>query len=243
MKINIGTSGWHYDHWRGCFYPQDLATTDWLGFYARQFDCVEVNNSFYRFPSKQHISRWLESTPRSFRFAIKASRYITQQKKLRQCHEPLRRFLDQAESFGDRLGPILFQLPPRWRVNGKRLRAFLRLLPQDLRFAMEFRDHSWHCPEVWDLLAEYDVAWCQYDLQGFLAPERVTTDMVYMRLHGPGRDAYSGSYSKPVLRQWAARFDDWQQAGYAVWAFFDNDQAGNAPANARLARQLSADAA
>jgi len=242
MQIHIGTSGWHYAGWREKFYPRGVKTADWLEYYARYFDCVELNSSFYRFPGSNTVEGWLAKTPSNFIFALKASRYITHQKKLRDCREALQRFLNQAEAFADKLGPVLFQLPPRWRANPQRLAEFLELLPSGLRYAMEFRDHSWHCPEVWDLLAEHGVAWCQYELEGFLAPERLTTDMVYLRLHGPGENAYRGSYDEAVLRAWAARLKRWSQGGYQVWVFFDNDQAGSAVANALRLCQLCAEA-
>ena len=237
-KMYIGTSGWHYKHWCEVFYPPDLGPADWLDFYAMQFDCVEINNSFYRFPSRENIGAWLDCTPLGFRFALKANRYITHQKKLKDCAQALKRFLVQAQNLGDKLGPVLFQLPPRWRVNCERLATFLRLLPAEMRFVMEFRDQSWHCAEVWDLLARHGVAWCQYDLQGFLATETITAQWVYLRLHGPGADAYCGSYSETELQQWSSRITGWQQAGYQVWVFFDNDEAGYAPANAKRLLQL-----
>lgn len=240
MRIHIGTSGWHYKDWRGNFYPQDIASADWLEFYAGHFDCVEINHSFYRFPSSDVIENWLAKTPPGFLFALKASRYITHQKKLKDCRQPLQRFLAQAEAFADKLGPVLFQLPPRWRLNRSRLAEFLALLPRDLHCAMEFRDPSWHCPEVWDLLAEHGVAWCQYDLQGFLAAEQVTADMVYLRLHGPAEDPYCGSYDEPVLLDWAARLKSWAGQGLQAWVFFDNDQAGFAAANAMRLREFCA---
>lgn len=238
MDPCIGTSGWHYKHWREVFYPSDLASSRWLAFYATHFDCVEINNSFYRFPSQENIRTWLAQTPPQFRFALKASRYITHQKKLKECGEPLQRFVDQAALFGEKLGPVLFQLPPRWRVNRSRLAAFLQLLPSGFRYAMEFRDTSWHCPAVWELLSEYGVAWCQYDLQGLLAPERIIAGMAYLRLHGPEPDAYCGSYDNAALRGWATKLKAWQHAGNEVWVFFDNDQAGYAPANAQQLRKL-----
>lgn len=242
MQIYIGTCGWHYDGWRGKFYPREVKAGDWLEYYAGYFDCVELNSSFYRFPGSDTVEGWLARTPPNFSFALKASRYITHQKKLKDCREPLRRFLRQAEVFAGKLGPVLFQLPPRWRLDLTRLAAFLALLPAGPRYAMEFRDPSWHCSEVWDLLSAHAVAWCQYDLRGFLAPERLTTNMIYLRLHGPGENAYCGSYDEVVLRGWAARLENWVRDGYQVWVFFDNDQAGAAVANALRLRELCAEA-
>ena len=232
QRPRIGTSGWHYRHWRGVYYPRELASSRWLGFYVRDFDCVEVNNSFYRFPDAATVADWCDRVSGNFRFALKASQFITHRKKLHDCREPLERFLGAAREFGERLGPILFQLPPRWRVNADRLRQFLALLPRDLRYSMEFRDPSWHTPQVYDLLAQRDVAFCQFHLDGFLSPPTVTTDLVYIRLHGPGA-AYCGRYSDRELADWAARIRHWRGEGREVWLFFDNDEAGFAVGNAR----------
>jgi uncharacterized protein YecE (DUF72 family) len=227
-NLHLGTSGWHYDHWRGPFYPPDLPKTRWLSYYAQRLACVEVNNSFYRFPSPKAIRGWLDAVPPGFRFALKASRYITHRKKLKDCREPLWRFLDQCALFGDRRGPILFQLPPRWRVNADRLAAFLDLLPPDLQCAFELRGPSWHTQAVYDLLAAHRSAFCQFEIAGLRTPHLVTADLVYVRLHGPGEDAYRGSYSDEILAGWAGRILHWLDEGREVWLFFDNDEAGYA---------------
>ena len=142
MSIHIGTSGWHYRHWVDRFYPAGLNSAAWLGYYAREFACVEINSSFYRLPSPETIGQWRAQTPEGFVFALKASRYITHMKKLRDCAQPLTALMDLARCLGDRLAAVLFQLPPRWRVNVERLAGFLDLLPRDLHCAIEFRDPS-----------------------------------------------------------------------------------------------------
>lgn len=144
---HIGTSGWHYPHWRGLFYPSGLASDEWLPFYARQFTTVEVNNSFYRLPDLRTVHAWAEESPRAFRFAIKASRYITHMKKLADPAHSLERFLKVVDGFGAKRGPVLFQLPPRWHRDPKRLAAFLQAPPHRLHCAFELRDQSWHDPE------------------------------------------------------------------------------------------------
>ncbi|MEA3276719.1 MAG: DUF72 domain-containing protein [Pseudomonadota bacterium] len=240
---HIGTSGWHYDHWRGPVYAPAVPKTRWLSVYAERFDCVEVNSSFYRFPSDKTVRAWVEAVPPGFRFALKASRYITHQRKLKKCAEPLRRFLDQAAAFGDRLGPVLFQLPPRWRVNLDRLEEFLILLPEGLSCAMELRDPSWHVPSVYDLLAARSIAFCQFEIAGLNTPEVVTANLVYVRLHGPGADAYRGSYSDGALAFWAGRIRRWLGQGRDVWLFFDNDEAGYAVRDALRLNTLLHDAA
>lgn len=237
MSIHIGTSGWHYPHWVGRFYPASLPGRDWLNYYAGRFDCVEVNNSFYRLPSAANVVQWLAQTPEGFRFSLKASRYISHMKKLRDCAEPLAEFVGLARNFGDRLGPVLIQLPPRWHVNVGRLAEFLALLPDDLQFALEFRDPSWFCEDIYRLLRQYGVALCQFDLAGFESPPVVTAGLVYLRLHGPD-EAYAGSYDQAALRVWAGRLQVWERAGREVYVFFDNDQDASAVLNALALRQL-----
>jgi len=240
MSVHIGTSGWSYPHWRESFYTGPLARRQgqWLSHYADHFDCVEINSSFYRLPSPATVEQWLAQTPVEFLFTVKASRYITHMKKLKDCARPLADFLAIARLFSTRLGIVLFQLPPRWHADPGRLRQFLALLPQDLRFAMEFRDPSWHVPEVEALLRAHKVAFCQYDLAGFTTPCLVTTDLVYLRLHGPG-EAYAGSYSGDALEAWASRIKAWDREGCAVYVFFDNDQHGYAVQNACVLRKLT----
>ncbi|HIP53419.1 MAG TPA: DUF72 domain-containing protein [Chromatiales bacterium] len=233
----VGTSGWHYQHWRGVFYPDGVAVHDWLNYYSRHFSCVEVNNSFYRFPSEKAVRGWLEHTPPDFRFALKANRAITHLARLRVRHQTLDHMIEVAQMFGDRLLALLFQLPPRWRKDIDQLRRFLERLPAGFEYVMEFRDHSWLDEEVYALLRDYRVAFCQYELAGFRTPLEVTSERVYIRLHGPGA-AYSGSYEDPALGEWAGRILAHQTAGRQVAIFFDNDEAGCAVQNARTLQQL-----
>lgn len=237
MSIQVGTSGWHYPHWVDRFYPAELGSQDWLRYYARHFRCVEINNTFYRLPAMDSIEHWLAQTPKDFSFALKASRYITHMKKLRDCATALFEFLSLARHFGDRLAAILLQLPPHWHVNHDRLADFLRLLPDDLRFAMEFRDPSWHVEDTYRLLREYGVAFCQFDLAGFHSPPVVTAGLVYVRLHGPG-EAYAGSYDEDELKRLAESLKAWDREGHDVHVFFDNDRDACAVSNALVLQQL-----
>lgn len=237
MSIQVGTSGWHYPHWVDRFYPAELGSQDWLQYYARHFRCVEINNTFYRLPAMDSIEHWLAQTPKDFSFALKASRYITHMKKLRDCATALFEFLSLARHFGDRLAAILLQLPPHWHVNHDRLADFLRLLPDDLRFAMEFRDPSWHVEDTYRLLREYGVAFCQFDLAGFHSPPVVTAGLVYLRLHGPG-EAYAGSYDEDELKRLAESLKAWDREGHDVHVFFDNDRDACAVSNALVLQQL-----
>jgi uncharacterized protein YecE (DUF72 family) len=188
---------------------------------------VEINNTFYRLPKAETLATWRNATPKDFVFACKASRYITHMKKLRNPTESSRRYFAVIETLEEKLGPILFQLPPRWRLNLDRLSAFLKALPTGHRIAFEFRDESWFSPEVYKLLARHKAALCIYELAGDLSPIEVTTDFVYLRLHGPGA-AYRGSYDDDTLAGWAARLLTWRNAGLDVFVYFDNDEKGYA---------------
>ncbi|WP_405233261.1 DUF72 domain-containing protein [Lentisalinibacter salinarum] len=236
-RIRIGTSGWSYDHWDQTFYPEGLDAEARLAFYARRFDTVEINNSFYRLPSAAQVADWRAATGRDFVFAAKASRYITHMKKLREPRESMARFFDRMDALGRNLGPLLFQLPPGWSYDGERLAAFLDALPSDARCAMEFRDHSWLNEDARQRLREHGVAWCIYDLAGFTAPKEITADFVYIRLHGP-EDAYRGNYSASALSGWAGAISSWARRGLDVFCYFDNDEKACAPGDAARLRDM-----
>ena len=229
--IHIGTSGWHYAHWRGPFYPKDLAPKEFLRYYQHQFQTVEINNSFYQLPSEKALIDWRETVPSSFIFAVKGSRYITHMKKLKDPGQSVPPLFERIQLLADRLGPILFQLPPRWHFNAKRLRGFLEALPRDYRYALEFRDTSWLNPEAYHLLRKHGAAFCIYELAGRISPQEVTADFVYIRLHGPG-GAYQGRYDRQTLAGWARAISAWTAQGLTVFCYFDNDEAGYAALNA-----------
>ena len=202
-----------------------------LEYYAQRFRCVEINSSFYRLPGEQTLRQWHDSTPDDFRFTVKASRYITHMKKLGEPRKTVPVLLDRLSILGDKLGPILFQLPPRWHFNGARLGDFLDTLSGEFRYAFEFRDQSWLNRQTLELLAQHDVAFCIYELEGFVTPDEIATDNIYIRLHGPG-EAYQGSYRHKALAVRAEAFTDWASRGHTVWCYFDNDQHGYAANNA-----------
>lgn len=235
--VRIGTSGWHYKHWRGPYYPPSVSPRAMLNYYARDFDTVEINNSFYRLPSAATFDTWRMSTPAGFSFAVKGSRYLTHQKKLLDPKPALDRLMEVAGGLGEKLGPILFQLPPNWHCNLDRLEAFLGVLPSGPRYSIEFRDQSWHTRQVFQLLREHNVAFCIYELGGVRAPVEVTADFVYVRLHGPG-NKYQGDYSTKTLKFWAARIERWIDSSRDVYVYFDNDQAGYAVKNAREFKRI-----
>lgn len=234
-SVYIGTSGWSYNHWRGAFYPPELPQTQWLTYYTTHFQTVEINNSFYQLPHQATFAEWQTKTPDGFLFAVKASRYITHMKKLREVQAPLTTLLTRADALGNKLGPILFQLPPRWAFNAERLAAFLALLPRQQRFTFEFRDATWFTEQTYELLAASRVAFCIYELAGKFSPQIVTADFTYMRLHGPA-SAYQGQYTPAVLQTWAEQITHWRQQNKDVYCYFDNDQAGYAVQDAQRLR-------
>ena len=239
-NIRIGTSGWHYKHWLGNFYPEKLAGSKMLAYYYERFDTVEINNSFYMLPKIETLTCWREATPKNFEFAIKASRFLTHNKKLKEPENALNNFLPRAEALGSKLGPILFQLPPKWRINIERLAEFLDALPKYHQYTFEFRETSWLVPEVYELLRKHNSAFCIYELAGFHSSIEITADWSYIRLHGPG-GKYQGSYSDKTLRDWAERIVDWSKRLKSIYVYFDNDQAGYAPSNALTLKHLVAE--
>lgn len=236
-SIHIGTSGWSYDHWKGPFYPEKTSGEEMLSLYAEHFQTVEVNNTFYQLPSTDTLKNWKETVSDNFLFALKASRYITHQKKLNDPAESIKKFFDRIEVLDDKLGPILFQLPPRWHKNAERLSNFIDVLPKGYRYVFEFRDPTWFSDDIIELLSETNCAFCIYDLEGEQTPEHVTTDFVYIRLHGPGA-AYQGSYSEQLLEKWVEKIDRWSAEGKEIYCYFNNDYAGHAPNNASVLQKL-----
>lgn len=239
--LQIGTSGWSYDHWAGPFYPQGLAAGDRLQHYAGRFSTVEINTSFYHLPEPETVDHWRDTVPAGFIFSAKASRYVTHMKKLKDPEQTLPPFFERIERLRDRLGPILFQLPPRWHANVGRLQAFLECLDGRHRHAFEFRDPSWNAKPILRLLERHDAAFCIHDLGGTVSPKHLTTDFVYLRLHGPGA-AYRGRYDTQTLAGWAGALSTWIRQGRAVYCYFDNDEKGYAAQDAlRLKDMLQKD--
>jgi uncharacterized protein YecE (DUF72 family) len=236
--IRIGTSGFHYKHWKGPFYPAKTPDSKLLEHYVRHFNTVELNNSFYRLPTAEAFDGWRNATPDDFVFAVKASRFITHNKKLKDPQNALDNLLPRASRLGPKLGPILFQLPPRWRVNPARLAALLEIMPRELRYAFEFRELSWLTPEIDSILKKFNAAFCIYELAGYHSPLRITADFAYIRLHGPDPGKYQGSYSGEKLRRWARQIDSWSADLKAIYLYFDNDQAGYAVANAMTLKDM-----
>lgn len=206
-----------------------------LAYYSQRFHSVEVNNTFYHLIPHAAVLEWRKATPADFRFAVKGSRFLTHMKKLRDPEVGLERFFDRIELLGPKLGPILFQLPPRLLIDPERLQYFLQALPRTHRYAFEFRDPSWNAPIIYDQLRKYKAAYCIFDLAGFQSPLEVTTDFTYIRLHGPGAK-YQGSYDDRALRSWAARIRRWNLKDSYI--YFDNDQSAYAPRNAARLKEI-----
>lgn len=238
--VRVGCSGWQYKHWKGDFYPADLPSSRWLAHYCSIFDTVELNYSFYRLPDEATFAKWRASVPRRFLFAVKASRFLTHMKKLKDPEEPLDRFFEHARALGPALGPVLYQLPPRWAVNLERLDTFLRALRRYRRYqhVMEFREPSWYADEVLARLADHGVGLCLHDMAGSASPRVVTAPLVYVRFHGVQR--YSGRYPDSRLDDWARWLGDQRQQGRGIYAYFNNDVGGHAPRDAvRLRARLT----
>jgi uncharacterized protein YecE (DUF72 family) len=238
QRVQIGTSGWNYPHWKGVFYPDHLTHSQWLGYYSQYFRTVEINNTFYQLPDKRVFRRWYETVPAGFVFSVKVSRYITHMKKLKDPVQPVQILMDRVALLNDKLGPLLFQLPPRWKNNPERLGCFLKLLPDNFKYAFEFRDDSWWNSVVAGMLEEKNAAFCIFELAGRQSPKWVTADFVYIRLHGPG-NAYEGSYSNQALTAWAGTISDWQGKGLSVYCYFDNDQQAFAVQNAQILKKMT----
>jgi len=229
-NIRIGCSGWQYRHWRGDFYPAELPLDRWLEYYAARFTTVEINNTFYRLPGGATFDEWRRRAPADFVYAVKASRFLTHMKKLKDPDEPLDRLFSRAVRLGRTLGPMLYQLPPKWPVNVDRLERFLKALPRRRRQAIEFRDASWYCDEVFALLERHRVALCLHDMAGSSTGRLTVGPFIYVRFHGV--EKYGGRYSDRTLETWAGWLAARVRAGAPLYAYFNNDTGGHAPRDA-----------
>jgi len=230
-KVHIGTSGWHYLHWKGSYYPEKLSPKRFLETYAKDFHTVEINSTFYKLPEISTLKNWKQSVPGDFLFSVKMSRYITHTKRLNNPTNSLKKFFNRIQQLKGNLGVILIQLPPNWSVNIERLAAFFKVLPKGYRYAFEFRDESWLCDEVFALLKRHNSALCFYEFGEQKTENVLTADFVYIRLHGP-KKAYQGSYSNQALGRWAKNIQEWRRKKKEVFCYFDNDEKGYAPKNA-----------
>ena len=240
-RLHVGTSGFVYRHWRGVFYPEDVPAKAWLRFYADVFSTVELNTTFYQLPSAASVDRWRAGTPDGFVFAAKGSRFITHMKLLLRPKEALKRYFDVVQRLGPKLGPVLWQLPPRLvKPDLERLDAFIDLLPRHLRHAFEFRSDGWYTDEVCELLDHHGCAFCEHDNVKRPAP-RHTGGFRYVRFHGSSA-MYQGRYGKAALRPWAEDLRRWRASGRDAYVYFNNDLGGHAVMDALdLSEQLGAE--
>ena len=237
-RVLIGTSGWHYDSWRGPFYPVDLPIKAQLQYYTSQFEAAELNGVFYRTPTLEAVRSWQEQTGKNFVFTWKASKFITHWKRLSsKSLNSLELMESRLSLLGDKAAAVLFQLPPNFQADSGRLSAFLQMLSHKRRYSFEFRHPSWYSPPIMRLLSEDNISLCISDHHDAPAPWKRTADFVYVRGHGPG-GRYKGRYSTDALAAWAKRIRSWKAQGCDVFVFFDNDQKSAAPIDALKLKQM-----
>lgn len=235
----IGTSGWSYSHWKGVFYPKTLSPSGFLSYYTTKFDTVEINSSFYHLPKKQTFKNWYDRTPDNFLFSVKASRFISHQKRLKDCLESWRLFYSRAKLLKEKLGPILFQFPPSFKADRSRLEEFLKILPKNHQFTFEFRHQSWFCQLIYKIFKKFNIALTIADTPYYPCVEEITADFTYLRLHGH-EQLYASNYSNDSLKKWARLIKRWIKDFRlkAVYVYFDNDAYGFAPQNALTLKKL-----
>jgi uncharacterized protein YecE (DUF72 family) len=237
-RVHIGTSGWHYDSWRGPFYPDDIPKQDWLACYAQTFPSTELNGVFYRTPTLDAVRGWYRRTPDDFVFAWKASKFITHWKRLSdRSRNSLALMEERLSVLGKKAGPILFQLPPSFKADTDRLASFIKLLSRKRRYSFEFRHPSWYEPGVLRVLADANIALCISDHHDAPAPWERTADFLYVRGHGPG-GGYKGHYTSNTLGKWAQQIKAWKRQRREVFVYFDNDQKSAAPKDAMRLKAL-----
>jgi uncharacterized protein YecE (DUF72 family) len=226
LKISVGTSGYNYPEWRGTFYPAKLPAAKMLAYYVERFSTVEINATFYRMPNAKTLAGWAETAPAGFSYVLKAPQRITHFARLRDVDEPLGYFCDIARTLGDKLGPLLFQLPPNFKKATDRLGSLLAALPPELRVALEFRHESWFDDEVYRLLRTRNAALCVADTEEGATPAVATADFGYLRLRAV-------EYRDDDLRRW---LDTMARVGTGwgdAFVFFKHEDSGTGPALAR----------
>ena len=235
--IRIGTSGWFYYHWQARFYPEELPKSKWFKFYTENFDTVELNSTFYHQPKESTVKGWYRQSPAGFIYAVKANRYITHIKRLKDCMQPVEDFLANAALLKEKLGIVLYQLPPSMRKDVDLLRAFIKLHNKKIPAAFEFRHKSWFDEDTYKLLERSGIAFCIHDLSGMETPRIVTGDIIYVRFHGTeGR--YAGNYSDKTLKDWAKWINELRKEAGRIFVYFNNDYNAYAVANAKTLTDL-----
>lgn len=231
-QLRIGCSGFLYDHWKGTFYPDNLARNNWFSYYCEHFSTVELNVTFYRLPERETFMKWYAHTPSDFLFALKGSRFITHVKKLKDCAEPIEAFLSRASLLKEKLGVILWQLPPSFPLDIERLKEFLEVIQAfPARHAFEFRNKTWMQKKMFDLFEKGNIAVCMADYPDFLLDAPVTADFLYIRRHGIDGD-HATCYSTEQLKKDAKLIRSALKKKADVYVYFNNDGMGYAPRNA-----------
>lgn len=230
-RLYVGTSGFSYPEWKGTFYPSDLAGDEMLSVYARAFPTVEINNTFYRYPKDLTLTQWTEAVPADFRFSIKAHRRITHEKRLRDVDADLTFFFERMRTLGDRLGPVLFQLPPSLRADPAILEAFLAQVRPGVSVTIEFRHASWYHDATFRLLKTYNAALCIAETDETAPPQEVIGPLSYLRLH-------KSQYPPPALERWAAWIRERLAEQRNVFAYFTHEEGAPAPQYARALADL-----
>lgn len=239
-QIFLGTSGWTYDHWKGIVYPDSIARKQWFEYYCTLFPTVEINASFYRIPTRTVTESWARRSPEHFRFSVKVSRLITHVKKIKNCDREIEWFFSVFEPLEKKIALYLVQLPPNLNCDPGRLHDFIRLLPQNKKYAFEFRNTTWYNDEIVDLLRETECTFCIHDM-GELKSARITTSgLTYVRFHGFDTQ-YGGDYSDQTLTEWAHWMQYQAARGISVYGYFNNDIGGFAVKNCRTLQQIIRD--
>ena len=226
MKFHVGTSGYNYPEWKGTFYPKDLPTSKMLPYYVERFTTVEINNTFYRMPNAKTVTGWGAAAPAGFTFVLKAPQKITHFSRLRDVAQPLGFFCETAQTLGDKLGPLFFQLPPNFKKATDRLADVLAKLPPALRVAFEFRHESWFDDEVYALLRARNAALCIAATEEGVTPAVATADFGYLRLR-------EVEYSAEDLQRWLQTIRDIGAGWRDAYVFFKHEDSGTGPALAR----------
>ncbi len=241
---HLGTMGFSYKDWDGVFYPANLSARDYLSYYSNYFDAVELDSTFYGTPRPEYVERWAAVTPDGFTFCVKTPRDVTHDMRLVDATEPMAEFLDTMRLLGDKLGAILIQLPPDMTFNHiHKLAVFLRGLPTDLRYAVEFRHPSWHTTATGQLLQNHDVCWVSTDYIHLPRRVYVTTDFIYLRWIGRHGQYETKDFERvdmsPQLEQWLSNIQSRMEGVYTIFGFFNNDYAGHAPATCNRFKALA----
>ncbi len=231
----LGCSGWYYNDWKGKFYPDKLNKSKWLEYYSKQFNTVEVNNTFYRFPSKKNLQKWYEKTPDEFQFTLKVNQLITHRKIFKDTQDTIKRFYNLAEILEEKLSCVLFQIPPQKTKDIQFLKDIAKQLDPSINNVIEFRDISWFDHEVYDILKEFNIIFCS--VSSNFPQELITTSKIaYIRFHGCGMERYRYYYSKEELNKWGEMIK--KSNAKSIFCYFNNDYNANAPQNCLVLNEI-----